>query len=49
MNRIFLAPDSRATFVDSVKCLVQSVFAYENGRYAGEICGSSLDEDLIPQ
>jgi hypothetical protein len=49
MNRIILAPDSRATFVDSVKCLVQSVFAYENGRYAGEICGSSLDEDLIPQ
>jgi|GEM_PF-4671752 len=49
MRRIILAPDSRQTFVDSVKHLVQSVFTYEKGRFTGEICGSSLDEDLIPQ
>jgi hypothetical protein len=49
MRRIILAPDSRETFVDSVKKLVTSVFAYEGGRFTGEICGSSLDEDLIPQ
>jgi hypothetical protein len=49
MRRIILAPDSRQTFVNAVKQLVHSVFAYGNGRYTGQICGSSLDEDLIPQ
>jgi hypothetical protein len=49
IKRIILAPDSRPTFVDAVKRIVQAVFAYDNKRYAGEICGSALDEDLIPQ
>jgi hypothetical protein len=49
MRRIILAPDSRQTFVHAVKQIVASVFAYEGGSYTGEICGSSLDEDLIPQ
>jgi hypothetical protein len=48
IKRIILAPDSRETFVDAVKHIVEAVFAYNDKRYAGEICGSSLDEDLIP-
>jgi hypothetical protein len=49
IKRIILAPDSRKTFVESVKHVVEAVFAYDGKRYEGEICGSSLDEDLIPQ
>ena len=49
IKRIILAPDSRKTFVNSVKHIVEAVFAYNGKRYHGEICGSSLDEDLIPQ
>lgn len=48
VKRIILAPDSRKTFVASVKHVVEAVFAYEDKHYAGEISGSSLDEDLIP-
>lgn len=49
MKRIILAPDSRDTFVDAINQIVKAVFAYNDKRYEGEICGSSLDEDLIPQ
>lgn len=49
VKRIILAPDSRGTFIDAVKRVVQSVFAYEDRRFAGEICASALDQDLIPQ
>lgn len=49
MKRIILAPDSRDTFVDAINQIVEAVFAYNGKRYEGEICGSSLDEDLIPQ
>lgn len=49
VKRIILAPDSRRTFVDAVEHVVESVFAFEGSRFAGEIAGSALDEDLIPQ
>jgi hypothetical protein len=49
IRRIILAPDSRQTFIEAVKHIVESVFAFEGKRFNGEICGSSLDEDLIPQ
>ena len=49
VKRIILAPDSRTTFIDAVNRVVNAVFALENKRFAGEICGSSLDEDLVPQ
>jgi hypothetical protein len=48
MRRIILAPDSRRTFTDAVKRIVESVFARERAEYTGEICASSLDEDLVP-
>ncbi len=47
IKRIILAPDSRKTFIDAVKRTVESIFAYEHKRFAGEICGSALDEDLV--
>ena len=49
IGRIVLAPDSRQTFIDAVKHIVESVFAFEGKKFSGEICGSSLDEDLVPQ
>jgi hypothetical protein len=49
IRRIILAPDSRDTFVEAVKRVVDSVFDYEGKRFTGEITGSALDEDLIPQ
>jgi hypothetical protein len=49
IRRIILAPDSRQTFIDAVKHVVESVFAFSGKRFRGEICGSALDEDLIPQ
>ena len=49
MRRIILAPDSRHTFVDALRRIVESVFAFEHSRYTGEIVGSSLDLDVIPQ
>lgn len=49
VRRIILAPDSRQTFIEAVKHIVESVFAFDGKRFAGEICGSSLDEDLVPQ
>ena len=49
IKRIILAPDSRQTFIDAVKRIVESVFAYEKRRFAGEICASALDQDLVPQ
>lgn len=49
IRRIILAPDSRTTFIEAVKHIVESVFAFENKRFGGEICGSALDQDLIPQ
>ncbi|HET6894132.1 MAG TPA: hypothetical protein VFH72_02020 [Candidatus Baltobacteraceae bacterium] len=49
VRRIILAPDSRQTFIDAVKHIVESVFAFNGKRFAGEICGSALDEDLVPQ
>jgi hypothetical protein len=49
IRRIILAPDSRQTFIDAVKHIVDSVFAFQGKRFKGEICGSALDEDLIPQ
>ncbi len=49
IRRIILAPDSRQTFINAVKHTVESIFAFEGKRFKGEICGSSLDEDLIPQ
>jgi hypothetical protein len=48
MRRIILAPDSRGTFTDAVKRIVESVFARERAEYTGEICASALDEDLVP-
>lgn len=48
IKRIILAPDSRRTFIDAVKRIVQSVFAYDGKAFTGEISGSSLDEDLVP-
>jgi hypothetical protein len=48
MKRIILAPDSRETFIDAVNRIVHSVFAYDHKRFTGEICGSSLDDDLVP-
>jgi hypothetical protein len=48
MKRIILAPDSRDTFIDAVTRIVNSVFAYEDKRFTGEICSSALDEDLVP-
>lgn len=48
IKRIILAPDSRNTFIDAVKRIVNSVFAYDKKRFTGEICGSTLDEDLVP-
>jgi hypothetical protein len=48
MRRIILAPDSRGTFTDAVKRIVESVFARAGAEYTGEICASSLDEDLVP-
>lgn len=49
VRRIILAPDSRQTFIDAVKHLVASVFAFDRKEFSGEICGSALDEDLVPQ
>jgi len=49
IRRIILAPDSRQTFIESVNHIVESVFAFDNKRFSGQICGSSLDEDLVPQ
>ncbi|HKU67325.1 MAG TPA: hypothetical protein VJP85_06105 [Candidatus Baltobacteraceae bacterium] len=49
VRRIILAPDSRQTFIDAVKHIVESIFAFERKRFNGDICGSSLDEDLVPQ
>lgn len=49
MRRIILAPDSRKTFIEAVKHTVESIFAFDNKRFRGEICGSALDQDLIPQ
>jgi hypothetical protein len=49
IRRIVLAPDSRQTFIEAVKHIVESVFSFEDKRFTGEICGSSLDEDLVPQ
>jgi hypothetical protein len=49
IRRIILVPDSRKTFIEAVKHVVESVFAYDGKRFKGEICGSALDEDLIPQ
>lgn len=49
IRRIILAPDSRQTFIDAVRHIVESVFAFDGRRFAGKICGSSLDEDLVPQ
>jgi hypothetical protein len=49
IKRIILAPHSRATFVEAVNQIVESLFARENKRFTGEICSSSLDEDLVPQ
>jgi hypothetical protein len=49
VRRIILAPDSRQTFIDAVKHIVESVFAFDGKRFAGEICGSALDADLVPQ
>lgn len=46
---IILAPDGRRTFVRAVKHTVESVFAYEKKTFAGKICGSTLDEDLVRQ
>lgn len=49
MKRIILAPDSRQTFIAAVKHVLESVFAFDGKRFAGEIAGSALDEDLVPQ
>ncbi|HEY9179377.1 MAG TPA: hypothetical protein VIO32_01580 [Candidatus Baltobacteraceae bacterium] len=49
VRRIILAPDSRQTFIEAVKHVVDSVFDFEEKHFHGEICGSALDEDLIPQ
>ncbi len=49
VKRIILAPDSRETFIDAVRHVVESVFAFENERFAGEIARSALDVDLVPQ
>ena len=49
IRRIILAPDSRQTFIDAVTQIVERVFAFEGKRFKGEICGSALDQDLIPQ
>jgi hypothetical protein len=48
MKRVILAPDSRDTFIDAVNRIVHSVFAYDGRRFTGEICSSTLDEDLVP-
>jgi hypothetical protein len=48
MHRVILAPDSRKTFVEAICNIVDSVFARENKKFTGEICGSTLDEDLVP-
>lgn len=48
MKRVILAPDSRETFVNAVRRVVESAFQYEGKRFAGEICRSALDQDLIP-
>lgn len=45
VKRIILAPDSRQTFIEAVKHVVESVFAFEHRRFAGEICGSALDQE----
>jgi hypothetical protein len=47
IRRIILAPDSRQTFVEAVKHIVDSVFAFEKKRFNGDITGSALDQDLI--
>ena len=49
VKRIVLAPYSRKTFVAAVEHIVESVFAFEDKRFTGEICKSVLDEDLVPQ
>lgn len=49
VKRIILAPDSRQTFIEAVKHVVESIFAFDGKRFAGEISGSALDEDLVPQ
>ena len=49
IKRLILAPDSRQTFIDAVKHVVESVFAFNGKHFAGEIAGSALDEDLVPQ
>jgi hypothetical protein len=49
VRRIILAPDSRQTFIEAVKHVVESVFAFDGKHFNGEICGSALDEDLVPQ
>lgn len=49
VKSIILAPHSRQTFVEAVKHVVESVFAFEAKRFTGEITGSALDQDLVPQ
>jgi hypothetical protein len=49
IRRIILAPDSRQTFIDAVKHTVESIFAFEGKHFTGEIAGSALDQDLVPQ
>jgi hypothetical protein len=49
IRRIILAPDSRQTFVEAVKHTVESIFAFDDKRFTGEIAGSALDQDLVPQ
>ncbi|HEV3154456.1 MAG TPA: hypothetical protein VGZ02_11680 [Candidatus Baltobacteraceae bacterium] len=49
VKRIILAPYSRKTFIEAVNKIVRAVFAQERKRFAGEICSSALDEDLVPQ
>lgn len=48
IKRIILAPDSRRTFIEAVRRVVDSVFRFEGRRFAGEIASSALDQDLIP-
>lgn len=49
VRRIVLAPDSRKTFVEAVHRTVHAMFALEKNSFRGEICRSTLDEDLVPQ
>jgi len=49
VKRIILAPDSRETFVEAVNRIVKATFALDNKTFAGEICRSVLDDDLVRQ